>query len=109
MYSYIGRAQILERLQKAKEAIEDYSRAVALADEGIMQVQALCARASCYKRLDLLSDAIADYTTALEIDPNLEESLRERAQLYTKIGQDEKAATDLATFQELRKTRAHPV
>ncbi len=109
MYYYIGRAQVLERLQKAKEAIEDYSKAVEVADEGIKQVQALCARAPCYKRLDLLSDAIADYTTALEIDPNLEEALRERAELYTKIGQGEKAATDLATFQELRKTRAHPV
>jgi len=57
-------------------------------------------RAMIYEMMKKYDKAIADWTTALGIKPNDPEYLGKRADIYRKIGDQDKAIADLEKIRE---------
>jgi tetratricopeptide (TPR) repeat protein len=61
------------------------------------RVKALIARAGAYDRKDQIDRAIADYDTALRLDPTLADIFNVRGELFRRKGDRPRALADFAT------------
>ena len=76
-------------------AIKDNTRALSIAAAGIKPM-ILVTRANAYMQSGQLNEALADLNEAVAIDPNYKRAYQSRAAVYQKLGQNAKAAEDLA-------------
>ena len=83
--------------------IADMSQAIALYSQGIGEVHTTpyATRAEAYARNGETEKAIADYTAAIQIDPDWGASYSERARLYFDAGDYNKAFADYDKAAEL--------
>ena len=58
-------------------------------------------RGMCHEAKDELNPALADYTKAIEIDPKMAEALGNRAMLYVKLGETDKAKADATAAKRI--------
>ncbi|PZG19626.1 tetratricopeptide repeat protein [Nonomuraea aridisoli] len=93
-----NRAQLLAALGRAKEALDEYSAAVAL-DPGFPDH--VLERGNLLFRLGRHDEALADFERAMRAGPPLPEAYYNRAEVRTVRGDDEGALADLAYVIEL--------
>jgi tetratricopeptide (TPR) repeat protein len=65
------------------------------------RIKALIARAGAYQRQDLIDRAIADYDSALRLDPMLADIFNARGELWRKKGDRRRALEDFAAAVKL--------
>ena len=58
-------------------------------------------RGMCHEAKDELNPALADYSKAIEIDPKMAEAYGNRAMLYVKLGETEKAKADATAAKRI--------
>ena len=93
------RAELLSKLNRNDEAIEDLSLAVEIFDE---DEDAYRMRGDQYLKQKKYKQAIKDYTTAIEISPRFARaSYQARANAYKQMGDLDKAASDQKKADEL--------
>jgi tetratricopeptide (TPR) repeat protein len=70
------------------------------------RVKALIARAEVYDRKDMIDRAIADYDTALRLDPTLADIFNARGELWRRKGVRPRALADFAAAIKLNPNQA---
>ncbi|MDP9866098.1 MULTISPECIES: tetratricopeptide repeat protein [Streptosporangium] len=98
MVLHANRGRLLAELGRAKEALEEYSAAIALdpffADHYLE-------RGNLLFRLGLTDEALADYEAAIRVSPPLPEAYYNRAELRLALGDLEGGRADLDHVLEL--------
>ncbi|KAK9068414.1 hypothetical protein SSX86_012527 [Deinandra increscens subsp. villosa] len=81
------------------EAVENYTSALSCSVESRpFAAVCFCNRAAAYRALGQISDAIADCSLAIALDPNYVKAISRRASLYEMIRDYGQAAQDLRRF-----------
>jgi tetratricopeptide (TPR) repeat protein len=93
-----NRAQLLARLGRPKEALEDYAAAIAIDP---LFPDYYVDRGNLLFRMGRHLEALADYETALRAGPPLPEAYYNRAEVRLVLGDEEGALADLARVIEL--------
>ena len=91
---YVNRGGLRMRRKLAgmyKDAIDDYKKAVAI--KGDDPTFHRCLAHACLKA-DRLQEAIDAFTQAISLDPEFGRTYQERGEIYSKIGEMEKAKQD---------------
>lgn len=85
------------------KAIEDLTRFIdASASADVKTVaNAYVLRGICYEAKKDTDHALADYTKAIELDPKSANALGNRAMLYAKLGEREKAKADATAARRI--------
>lgn len=89
--AYINRGSARHGKQTYDEAIEDFTRAIALNERS---VAAHHNRAVCYQKIGRYDEAIADYGQAIAIDPNFDHAYAKRCELYAMAWRYDDAIAD---------------
>lgn len=97
---YVNHGIINQYLDKTDEAISDYEKAIGIEADNF---QIYYYRGMLYFLKQNYSFAIDDFTKAIMLNPNFAESYNERARVYYKIGETEKAKSDRKKYEELSK------
>ncbi len=97
--TYLTRADENFKTRAYKEAGEDYSKALngASADRFAILIQ----RGACYEKTKRVQDAIADYTTMIEMKPDHYRGYRLRASALLDQGDPKKALEDINKSMKL--------
>jgi tetratricopeptide (TPR) repeat protein len=90
--NFCDSAKIRCETRQYKEAIDDYSRALAL--YGGNNANALRSRGEARRLLGQYDNALHDFTDSLKIEPNHGFTLGKRGLVYQAMGQDKKALAD---------------
>lgn len=93
-----NRAQLLAAMGRAKEALEDFSAAIAIDP---MFPDSYLERGNLLVKLGRHTEALADYESALQVGPPLPEAHYNRAEVRVVQGDHEGALADLARVIEL--------
>jgi len=83
------------------DAIECYSRAIALANDPKEKVDCLNNRAACHYQLRSFKQTISDSTEALELDPNNVKALLKRGLSYEALEKIDQGLEDMKKLQEI--------
>jgi len=102
--TYQGRAEAYQRLHLWQKAVDDYTQEINLEPD---DAEAYASRGDCYEALKEYKPAIADISKALELNP-CSHYFRKRAALYAKIGENELAARDKASFDRIISAEQAP-
>ncbi|KAL7616976.1 hypothetical protein Lser_V15G01902 [Lactuca serriola] len=93
---------------KYTEAVEHYSAALSCSVESRpFAAICFCNRAAAYGTLGQITDAIADCSLAIALDPTYLKAISRRASLYEMIRDYGQAATDLRRFVFLLTSQIH--
>ncbi|MFC0865301.1 tetratricopeptide repeat protein [Sphaerimonospora cavernae] len=98
MVLYANRAQLLARMGRPTEALDDFDRAVAI-DPAFPDHY--LDRGNLLFELGRVDDAVADYETAMRMSPPLPEAYYNRAEVRLAEGELERARADLDHVLEL--------
>jgi tetratricopeptide (TPR) repeat protein len=98
MVLFANRAQLLARTGRAKDALRDLDRAIAI--DPVFPDHYLD-RGNLLFELGRMDDALADYETAMRVSPPLPEAYYNRAELRLATGDLEQARADLDHVLEL--------
>lgn len=101
--AYFGRASAYHRLERVKEAIEDYSQAILLKPTSAM---AYHERAVCLARLEQNDRALSDYDKALELAPGYALSWNGRGAIFLHRKDYPRAINDFNEAIRLKPTLA---
>lgn len=95
---FVNRARVRHQLGSLRGALDDYTTALV---EGAGPAAKLhCERATIYRELGRLDDAIEDLSTALQLDRDLLDAYRMRAQIWHGMKKRVAAAGDYASLLE---------
>jgi len=83
------------------DAIESYSRAIALATDPKEKVDSLNNRAACHYQLRSFKQVISDTTEVLDIDPNNVKALLKRGLSFESLEKIDQAFEDMRKLQEI--------
>lgn len=97
------RAEVRCDLEKYQGAIEDYSKALALAKSDDERQDIYNNRSIVYRRLDQDAAALADLSSSIRLKPDQDTAYLNRAQVYRESGRFEEAIADYSHLIE--KTR----
>ena len=97
IYYQLGRLNY--NLDKLKESIDNYSRAIEL---GLANAKTFYNRANAYFKNNQLKEALDDYSIAIEANPDDLEALNNRAYTYKALGLDSLANADRTKIQEIK-------
>lgn len=98
LFGYINRGQSYMKKRMYKEALKDAKEAVRLENR---VPAAVILTASAYRENEDYENALKYYNMALELIPNWDRAYSERAVVWKELGEDEKAAPDLAKAIEV--------
>ncbi|MDX2033963.1 MAG: tetratricopeptide repeat protein [Blastocatellia bacterium] len=107
---YIERGRLQESFKRFDEAVEDFSKALKVADKPVEQAESRMARGRIYSRTGKLPEAIEDYSEAIALDQRPEElgfAYTNRAEAYLYLKERDKALADLHKMMEITATD-HP-
>ncbi|KAI3822495.1 hypothetical protein L1987_10085 [Smallanthus sonchifolius] len=91
---------------KHSEAVEHYTAALSCSVESrLFASVCFCNRAAAYRALGQITDAIADCSLAIALDPNYLKAISRRASLYEMIRDYGQAAKDLQRLVSLLTTQ----
>jgi protein O-mannosyl-transferase len=88
---YFHRGVAFEKAGKPEQAIDDYTRAIALFPS---YYEAFFSRGTAYDRMGRFDQAIEDYTSAIFLKPSSYEAYTNRGLAYKKIGRRVEAIAD---------------
>ncbi len=100
---YVNRGFTYDQLQRYKEALVDYERAIQL-DHTLIQIY--YNRGLTYRNLHRNNEALADYNWAIQLDPTYAPAYNDRGITYYNLGQYEEALTDYDRAIQLDPTYA---
>lgn len=96
-FTYRWRAQAYVLVENWQAAIDDATRAIELGYGRFLNT-AYIERGFAYFQAGRHAEALADYTTALELQPTSNQALHERAWVYDALGDAPAAAADMVAY-----------
>lgn len=110
--SYMERGEIYERkLQEPEKAVDDYTAVINLLSNSERRISrrelpsAYRSRGSLYADLGKHENAIADFTSAIEVSPDWPFAYRDRAESHRALGNEKEARDDDKKAERLMERR----
>lgn len=104
--TYIGRAQTLVRLQNYEAALQDYQTALRIDPDSPHKKTILYNTAWIYQELKKFKEALEHYDQVLDLDPNHQKSLVNRAFIKYQQNQIQSACEDWILAKDLGNVKA---